>query len=234
MKRKKDGPERALSLIEVLIVISIIGLLFFLLFPPITTQLKKARDARRKLDLDMIAKNLEQDYDSIGFYPEIVPNCNQSDSIPCDPKTRTNYTYLSDGNEKSSWFKLYTNLERDLDSSIDLAGCRYGCGPDCQYNYGVSSPNIGLDYCLPEVSPTPSSIIPTSTPGQPTPTRTPTPTPIQYACSPASGPMPEGQCEAYDDPILSECPKVYPNDPTCASECENKDNRCRNARGKNK
>ncbi|KKQ24095.1 MAG: General secretion pathway protein G [Candidatus Roizmanbacteria bacterium GW2011_GWC2_37_13] len=228
MKRKIKKPEQGVSLIEILIVVVILGILSFLLSLPIKAQLTKARDARRKLDFNLITKNLEQDYDSIGYYPQTLASCNQSDSIPCDPKTKTDYIYLSDGNEQSAWFKLYANLERDDDQIIDIVGCRYGCGPECQYNFGVSSPNIGLDYCLPDITPTPTFIEPTSTPAAPRPT------PILYACSPASGPMPEGQCEAYDDPILSECPKVYPNDPTCANECGDRDNRCRNASGKHK
>lgn len=59
-------------------------------------------------------------------------------------------------------------------------------------------------------------------------------TPILYVCSPGSGPQSEGRCEAYDNPYLSQCPKVYPNDPACAYECGIKEYRCKNASGKNK
>lgn len=244
MKRKKHLPEKGLSLIEILVVITLLGGLIVSLYPPIISQIRKARDARRKIDFNLIANSLNQNYDSTGCFPKSISQCNQPlilneiqylSPIPCDPKTKTSYVYLSDGNNCSNWFKLYTNLERREDINIDLVGCRSGCGPSCQYNFGVSSPNIGLDYCLPPVSPTSTPIpVPTSSPLPTATPQPPTPTPILYACSPASGPMPEGQCESYDDPILSECPKVYPNDPTCANECQFQENRCANNRGKNK
>jgi len=228
---KTKNKRQGFSLIEVLIVLAVLAVLYLLIFPTIISQLAKANDARRKLDFNLIAKSLEQAYDSIGYYPQTLPVCDQPlilngnnylTSIPCDPKTKIAYFYQSDGSENSSWFKLYARLERSDDKTIDMIGCRYGCGPDCKYNLGVSSPNIGLDYCLPDVTPTPIPTGPTSIPS--------TPTPILYACSPSASSG--GHCEIYDDPALSECPKVYPNDPTCAGECGVKENRCQNAKGK--
>lgn len=36
-------------------------------------------------------------------------------------------------------------MEITADSIIDRVGCRTGCGPDCQYNYGVASSNIKIN-----------------------------------------------------------------------------------------
>jgi len=33
-------------------------------------------------------------------------------------------------------------LENLQDGGIDKVGCQNGCGPECQYNYGLSSSNI--------------------------------------------------------------------------------------------
>ena len=107
-----------------------------------------------------------------------------------------------------------------------MTGCENGCGPNCAYNFGVSSSNVSLDYCEPPITPNPTVVPPSPT------SLTPSPTPILYVCGPASGPNPEGQCESYVIPTLSECPKIYPDDSTCQYECYIKANRCKNAKGK--
>lgn len=213
---------KGLTLIELVIVIAILGALYFLITPTVITQLEKARDARRKIDFNLIQKSLEQYYDSANCYPSSLPACNQSlklgtttylDGIPCDPKTHSAYTYIGSGSSCSPSFTLYTNLERTDDISIDLAGCHYGCGPGCQYNYGIASPNMAVVRC----GPTPT----------PAPTAVPTPTPLLYACSPGFN-----SCDQYDNPYISLCPKVFPNDPTCQNACIDPQNRCKNAAGK--
>lgn len=218
---------RGLTLIEILVIISIIGILIIFSAPPIAIQLQKARDGKRKLDINLIQMGLEEYYDSTNCYPERLPECgsafkigktNLLSGIPCDPKNKSFYPYITTGENCSPYFKLYAKLERSEDPSIYMIGCENGCGPNCAYNFGVSSSNVSLDYCEPPIVPGPSL--------------TPSPTPIQYVCGPASGPNPEGQCESFVIPTLSECPKIYPDDPTCQYECYLKANRCKNAKGK--
>ncbi len=239
---------KGLSLIEILVVISIIGLLLLFIAPPIVIQLQKARDGKRKLDVNLIQKGLEEYYDSTNCYPERLPECGKTltfgginilSSIPCDPKNKFLYPYITTGENCGPYFKLYAKLERNDDPNIQMSGCKYGCGPNCAYNFGVSSSNVSLDYCEPPITPIPTES-PSPTPMPPTSTLTltpkpssiPTPTPIQYVCAPAAGPNPDGQCEPYAIPTLSECPNVYPNDPTCQYECYLKTNRCKTAKGK--
>lgn len=222
---------KSVSLIEILIVISLLGAFVLLVFIEVQAQLKKSRDARRKLDFNSMRNVLEDYYDTRRCYPQTLPNCNQSfvlgnttllASIPCDPKSKASYYYLSDGGSCSSWFKLYTNLEISTDRLIDLVGCRYGCGPNCAYNFGVSSSNVDLGECFPPPTPTPTT----------KPTFIPTPIPTLYVCTPASGPKPLGKCEPFAMPTLSECPKIFPNDPTCQYQCGDPANRCKNEKGK--
>ncbi|KKP86614.1 MAG: hypothetical protein UR89_C0018G0009 [Candidatus Roizmanbacteria bacterium GW2011_GWA2_35_8] len=238
---------RGLSLIELLVVVAIIGLLLLIITPSISAQLQKGRDGKRKLDINLIQKGLEQYYDSTNCYPERLPECGHKlnigsvsvlPGIPCDPKNKSFYPYITTGENCSPYFKLYAKLERSDDPNIKMSGCEFGCGPNCAYNYGLSSPNVALDYCEPPVTPLPAETLtntPIPLPSTPTTiyiSATPSPTPIQYVCAPAAGPNPEGKCEPYAIPTLSECPRIYPNDPTCQYDCYLKDNRCKNAKGK--
>lgn len=227
---KKSIKNRSFTLIEILIVITIIGILLLVGSAlAVPAQLRKARDAGRKIDFKAITSALNQYYDSESCYPLTLPSCHNPLAVgaskylavmPCDPRLKTAYIYLTDGTSCSQWFKIYTNLENSGDRNIDDIGCRSGCGPECKYNYGAASSNIGLDKCLLQPTSEPTSGIQIS----------PTPTPIQYVCGPGGGQ--EGICEAYDDPVRSQCPKVYPNDPTCAGECPERENRCQNSSGK--
>ena len=246
MKFKKK--VKSLSLIELLIVISALGIILLLIAIPISAQLQKARDAKRKIDVNIVQGGLEDYYDSTGCYPERLPECGKElalgknkiiQEVPCDPKNRTFYPYITSGENCSPYFKFYAKLERIDDPNIKMSGCENGCGPNCAYNFGVSSPNVTLDYCEPPITPSPTDVPPTPTLTittkptlTPSLTPTPTPTPIQYVCAPAAGPNPDGQCEPYAIPTLSECPKIYPNDPACQYECYLKANRCKNAKGK--
>jgi len=209
MNQPKEKPTSAFSLPELLVSISILSILVILAYLNAPGLLAKARDAKRKADLNFLSKSLEDYNDSVGTFPLSLPGCGNPlvydskthiSNIPCDPKDNTDYIYDSDG----IGFRFYTNLENKQDSIIRKTKCHFGCGPDCQYNYGVSSANINLENCLP-------------------------PIPL-YACSPGGGQF--GTCEQYDDPYLSQCPQVYPDDPTCNNQCGDNKNRCENSSGK--
>jgi type II secretory pathway pseudopilin PulG len=255
----------AFALIEILIVAGILGPLALLGSQIGRTTILRARDIQRKDDLARVRIAIDDAYDTLGYYPPKLPECGLpfregnlvfSERIPCDPKLDVPYIYVTDGTDQSRWYKLYTNLEYTKDSDIDYVGCRTGCGPNCQYNYGIASTNIEVMGCSELVpppiiilsptpveiptntvtlTPTPIESGPTSTPlhtHAPTHSPSPAPVPILYACAPGGGQ--EGACEQYDDPERSECPKAYPDDPTCQNECAKKVNKCRDASGKHK
>lgn len=204
MKKTSAG----FSLVEILISLVVLSLLLTASYLFIPAQIEKARDARRKADLLRIRNALEQYFDLAEVFPTEFPDCGQPlflndtlilDAIPCDPVTALPYYYQTKNND-GSFFRIYANLENTSDISIDLVRCRGGCGPDCLYNYGLSSTNTNISQC-------------------------------SFVCAPGGGKL--GSCEQYNNPGISDCPKLYLNDPTCNLECMNVANRCKNASGKN-
>ena len=68
--------------------------------------------------------------------------------LPCDPQhPAKKYLYQADDIGCPSWYRIYTVISNQSDPAIAQVGCSAGCGPspDFSYNYGVTSPNIGLE-----------------------------------------------------------------------------------------
>jgi len=197
---------RGFTLFELLIAITVLAILFIASTLVASSQMKKARDGKRKSDLNRIKVAVYDYYFDKNCFPDSLPACGEPlklgetvylNSFPCDPQ-KNPYVYEIEKGTCPSWFKALTNLENTADKDIDRVGCRTGCGPKCQYNYGVASSNISLsEGCI-----------------------------KYYACTPGS------QCAEYDDPAVSQCPQVFKNDPTCQNACGKKENRCHDAKGK--
>lgn len=223
MNQGMNVRTRGISLIEILIVIVVLGIVVIFVFLNISIQIAKAHDAERKGDMDLMEKFIEEYYLDTGCYPISIPLCNNVfrlndktflSNIPCDPTTNFSYVYVSEINSCPRWFQLYGNLEYIQDKIVDKLGCRNGCGPECQFNYGVSSSNVRLNpFC-----------------DTPIPSSSPLPlggSPLQYVCAPG------GECEVFANPELSGCPNIYLDDPTCQNDpCKDKNYRCHDASGK--
>ncbi len=228
---------KGFTLVEVLVTMSIVAVLLIFSVINIPPQIIKAQDAVRKAHLDSMKKAIDTYYEATSCYPQTIPSCKNAiilngviikDDLPCDPKLNLSYTYVPEIADCPKWFQLYANLGNDDDKIIDRVGCRNGCGPSCQFNYGVASTNQNLNpYCSEFVSiPVPG---PLSTP-VPTPEISPSPVPeapLQYVCAPGNN-----NCEVFSDPQISGCPDVYLNDPLCQDACTDKRNRCHDSRGK--
>lgn len=245
----------AFTLIEILLVVSIIGILAPGAYVATASYFSQAHDLQRKKDLKNLEIVMEYYYDAASAYPAAIPDCGEPlqyndrvilDEFPCDPTTNQPYTYLTDSLTGYSWYKIYTHLERNEDLSIPIIGCTQGCGPDCAYNFGVASSNISVTACVwlgssiptpqdtPSITPSPTVIVSTPEVTPEPVTITPEPTPLwgKYVCAPGGGQP--GVCEVFDDPDRSLCPFIYPNDPTCQGACDITDNRCKNSSGKYK
>lgn len=244
--------KTSFTLLEILIVITLLGSFTFGAVMGITRQFAKMKDVQRKMHLKMLHKALNEYYDETSCFPHELPLCDEPFTVgnvklinntPCDPETRSGYAYVTEGDECNTFFRLYTTLDNHDDRDITYVGCENGCGTLCDYNYGLSSVNRGLEQCEP--------VIPTQ-PAQPsiTPTTavTPTPTPLllpsvtptpgvsgelgEYVCAPGYGN--DGHCTLFEFPDMSDCPRIYVDDPVCNNECMVKENHCKNSKGKNK
>lgn len=151
-----------LTLIEWLIVVAIIAILIIIIFVHINPlrERNRASDSNRKSDLNRIKIAMEDYYGDYDCYPtpapgDLLPCGGDTDTdfrpylgtIPCDPDTDQAYSYYPEDEDCPSYYRLYTNLRWIQDSIIYQLGCYStgGCGPDGSYNYGVSSPNVGLE-----------------------------------------------------------------------------------------
>lgn len=135
MKNKKG-----FSLIEILVVATIIGLLAAGAAVSYSQFAKQSRDARRKADLEQIRAALEmyRSNSTTSIYPDITIDCSSTggitdDSIPAtylskiprDPKCpTTSYFYSQTGSN----YTIGAYLESTGDSS-----CQAGCGDYCNY-----------------------------------------------------------------------------------------------------
>lgn len=161
LKKSKEG----ISITELLIVIAVLAVLmivFLAAFKPWTQQ-AKARDSRRKSDLQKLKNPLEDYYNDRNCYPESLQDLVDGDYIgeePKDPDTGDHYEYyrLEDDCDK---YWIYATLEFTADSEIIEVGCGAGCGPEgdegtgedkCAYNYGVCGGGVSLEGCTEKCS----------------------------------------------------------------------------------
>jgi prepilin-type N-terminal cleavage/methylation domain-containing protein len=197
--------RKGLTLIELLVVLSFIGFMAMAVVATMNpaTQLSKARDARRKSDLQKIKNPLEDYYNDNKCYPTVEEmNCDPGTNlrpywskVPCDPLTNTSYYY-----ERPSCdvYRIYVKLDYSKDLDIAKSGCSSGCGPGGAYNYGISSSNTKLE--------------------RSEPVATVTQTPPVQTCAGRWSACQWSECnEVPEDSPLN--PK-FCNDDTCGGTCE--------------
>ncbi len=224
--------KRGFTLIEVLIVVTIVALLAVMAIFLLLNNLGKSRDGRRKADLDRIKIAFEEYYVDENTYPpsDILVDCNSGalkpylGSVPCDPKTKRPYCYLYDADFNGQNYRLLSSLESSGDPIIADLGCSDSdeyCGYEAEcvaygsrFNYGVSSSNVvvasenigsGQIGASPSPSPSPSlDPLPSTNPGN-------------YACTPF------GNCDDYTgNPIFPQCPINFSeggDDSQCFNYC---------------
>ncbi len=134
MLRKKH--PSGFTLLELVIVVVVVGILGFLIIPQLATGPARARDSQRKIDLRNIKTALENYYNEQGTYPTALGVLETGSvpyikTLPTDPKTHQNYTYITTGNPPTG-FILQTSLENKSDPDIKSG---------TKSTYEVTSPN---------------------------------------------------------------------------------------------
>ena len=88
--------KKGFTLIELIVVISIIGILSGVIVTGIINNKAKARDARRIAELHSIKDALELHFEEQGVFPDDLSEIESSfgGTLPVDPKTGDSYLYL--------------------------------------------------------------------------------------------------------------------------------------------
>lgn len=221
-------------MIELLIVVAILALIGTAMFMGLSIHMMKARDSRRKADLEKLKVAFENYYNDNECYPPldvffnggVAPDpalCNEPlaaldpylKEVPCDPTTGTPYVYYApEGGDVCDGYRLYTKLENNADPSINKVGCDQGiCGtsgePYTTNNYGIS-----MGAAIPENGFTPSSM------HQPSPE--PSGFDGNFSCSPNTDPNINGgnpYCKEYMDPQAHGCGASFSTFEICGSYC---------------
>jgi len=135
---------------ELLFVIALLAIFATLSYVAWSHQLKKARDAQRKAELDTWMTALFGYYDDALCFPEESEMyCGSKaldpyiSDVPCDPLSDSTHNYLYERQGCSTAY-IYALLEVENDPIISKVGCGGGCGPDGskEYNYLVTSGDV--------------------------------------------------------------------------------------------
>lgn len=115
--------QQGFTLLELLLVIVVVSLLAFVLYPRLVAGPINARDADRKQDVAKVQNALERYYQENGSYPANLNTLVEGatpylkPSLPTDPKTKVVYRYSPSGNPTSAYV-LQANLENPKDKDI--------------------------------------------------------------------------------------------------------------------
>ncbi len=134
MNKLKKHASKGFTLVELLVVISIIGVLATLVLLQLGTARAKARDAKRIADVSQLRTALELYFDDNGgHYPTGLTIANlgayfSSPALPTDPLSGNAYRYAFDPATNPTKFQIWTDLERanapalNADADINSTG----------------------------------------------------------------------------------------------------------------
>lgn len=168
---------------ELLIVMVILGILTTIVASSFRSSQEKARDSKRKNDIESLAKALEVYYNDHGQYPASVngnmsvSDCGATGDNPCnfggefkddndtlymakvpeESSTSRRYYYYSDGQYQA--YALYSRLENELDKDIPknaTDGNQFYDGTNCGAGFS------GCNYAVSSTNIAPESYFPLS------------------------------------------------------------------------
>lgn len=208
MFRRKPKTQTGFSLFEILIFVIIFASLLVLSYLNIPPLLAKSRDAKRKSDLHKTRTALQTYHSIKNEFPSNLPDCGQPLSL--NGSSSIINIFCDPKTDTGYYYEAnadqgWFRIYTNLENLNDTSIIDVGCFAGCGPDcaYNYGTSSINTEIDKCRVS---------------------------FACSPGGGE--EGHCEQYDDPVLSECPKVYVNRPDCRNECGDPANRCKNSAGK--
>lgn len=130
------GLNRGFTLIELLVVIAIIGILASVVLASLNAARVKARDSKRKAEIDQLAKALEMYYLDVGRYPQET-GCDSSIGSSSDG----NCSLLSENNWNTT-SAFYTSMVPKYMPMLPIDSVN-----DSTYQYRYE-PQTAQDYCV--------------------------------------------------------------------------------------
>jgi general secretion pathway protein G len=165
-KLRPLGGRAGFTLVELLVVITIMSILTIIAVSQFQSAKRKSRDVQRKGDISAVSKALLMYYTDYGYFPESdegnITNgfwgTSFSDAggydylkeMPRENYSDVEFCYVTDGGTEPTKFGLFSILENteDMDYNKLNGGEAYGPFAECAgnyYNFAILSPNASIN-----------------------------------------------------------------------------------------